>query len=174
MSRRLLAWVFVAPLSLAGVLGGHALAYGLTGTDPGTVHAYLEHVPQIALIAALTGLVLLAFQQRAGGTGRPWPYACLGLVTFAVQEHAERLAHGDALPFLLTDRAFLAGLALQVPIALLCAALARLVSGTMRLRSRPPRRRATFCVQYAPVPAHAVRGPALAHARGRAPPPRLR
>ena len=128
------------PLAAAGVLVGHALAYRLTGAPAGDLHSYLAHLPQVALILATIGLVGLAAQQR-GGHGSRLPYAALGVLGFTAMEHLERLAHTGELPWLLTDRTFLVGLALQVPVALACLALARTLLRAVgeATLSRPPR-----------------------------------
>lgn len=140
MPRRALAWLLTLPLVAAGVLAGHAAAYRLTGTPLGDTHDYLEHVPQLALVLAALGLSGLALQQRGGGRSST-PFAVVALVAFAVQEHAERLAHGEPA-LLVADRTFLVGLALQIPVALACLAVGRrvvkVVAGA-RKPSRPPR-----------------------------------
>jgi hypothetical protein len=131
MARRLLAWAFVIPLAAAGVLAAHAVAYALTGTEPGAVHAYLAHGPQVVAVLATIGLVALALQQRDLGRGSFAGFAVSAPLGFACQEHLERLVHTGELPWLLTTPAFLVGLALQVPVALLCVVVARRVTGTL-------------------------------------------
>ena len=131
MARRLLAWVLVTPVAAAGVLGAHALAYALTGTDPGSMHAYLSHAPQVVGVLATLGLVGLAFQQRSVGRSHAWAFALLAPLGFACQEHVERLAHTGEVPQLLTTPSFLVGLVLQVPVAILCVAVARRVAGVL-------------------------------------------
>jgi hypothetical protein len=39
VGRRALAWALVTPVAAAGVLAAHGLAYRLTGTPSGAVHA---------------------------------------------------------------------------------------------------------------------------------------
>lgn len=118
------AWLTVLPLVAGGVLVSHALAYRLTGTDGGSLHGYLEHAPQVLVLAGLVGLALAVVAARVS-TPAAWPFATAALVLFAAQEHAERLAHTGDVPWLLTAPAFLVGLLLQLPVALLAWALAR-------------------------------------------------
>jgi len=140
VSRGAFAWLLTLPLVAAGVLAGHAVAYRLTGEPLGDVHDYLEHAPQLGLVLAALGLVGLALQQHAGGRSSA-PFAVVALVAFAVQEHAERFTHGEPA-LLVTDRTFLVGLVLQVPVAVACIAVARTlvkVVASARRPSRPPR-----------------------------------
>ena len=137
MGRRALAWGLVTPVAAAGVLVAHALAYRLTGTQPGAAHAYLEHVPQVVAILASVALVGLALQDRSLSRASSWWFAPLAPLGFAAQEHVERLAHTGHLPWLLTTPAFLLGLALQLPVTLLCVIVVRRITGTVTLR--PPR-----------------------------------
>jgi hypothetical protein len=171
--RRALAWTLTLPLAAAGVLVGHAAAYTLTGAPLGTVHSYLDHVPQIGVVLATAGLLGVVFQQR-GGRGATWPYAVVGVIGFAAMEHLERVAHTGHVPWLLADRTFLVGLALQVPTAFVCAVVARalLRSATAARPSLPPR------VSTLLLPVRSAAAAAVAVERtvapcGRAPPPRL-
>ena len=43
-------------------------------------------------------------------------FPLVGLTTFVLQEHLERLVHGGGVPMLLTSPAFVVGLALQIPV----------------------------------------------------------
>ena len=56
-------------------------------------------------------------------------FPLVGLTTFVLQEHIERLVHGGGVPMLLTSPAFVVGLALQIPVALVAWALARWLLG---------------------------------------------
>jgi hypothetical protein len=174
MARRLLAWALVTPVAAAGILVAHALAYRLTGTRPGPFHAYLGHVPQVVAVLATIGLVGLAVQQRSLGRRSTGSLALLAPLGFACQEHLERLAHTGEVPWLLTTPAFLVGLALQLPVALLCAVVARRIAGTLTAARR--RRPAVVAVVLLPL---SERPPARPHAvrrrrsRGRSPPPLL-
>ncbi len=118
------AWLAVLPFVAGGVLVSHALAYRLTGTPGGSLHAYLEHAPQVVVLAALVGLALAGLASRLRAPAA-WPFAAAALLVFVVQEHAERVVHTGEVPWLLTSPAFLVGLLLHVPVALAAWALAR-------------------------------------------------
>jgi hypothetical protein len=142
MPRRMLVWALVTPVSAAGVLAAHAAAYAVTGTAPGPFHGYLAHAPQVVAVLATIGLVALALQQRDLGRCSCAGFAVAAPLGFVCQEHLERLVHTGQLPWLLTTPAFLVGLALQVPVALLCVVVARRVAGTLsgvRPVARPAR-----------------------------------
>ena len=130
MARRLLTWALVTPVAVAGILAAHAVAYRLTGAEAGSLHAYLDHAPQVVAVLGALGLVGLAVQERSR---RPpvFAFAFLAPIGFACQEHLERLVHTGDLPWLLTTQTFLVGLLLQLPVALLCAWVARRVGGTL-------------------------------------------
>ena len=168
--RRLLAWLLTLPLTAAGVLCAHALAYAALGASGGGLHAYLAHAPQLGAVLATVSLVALVHETRAG-PAPAWPFAAFALVAFAAQEHAERLVHTGELPWLLPSPVFLAGLALQLPFALAAWLLARWL---LRLRggrrSLPP---ALPRLLLPLVEAGALRVPAPAGIRpaGRGPPP---
>lgn len=172
MTRRLLAWALVTPVAAAGILAAHALAYALTGTATGSLHDYLGHGPQVVGVLASLGLVGLALQERSVGRPPALAFPLLAPLGFASQEHLERLLHTGELPWLLTTPAFLVGLALQAPVALLCVFVARRVTGSLAgvRRSRP----AAVSEVWLPLPqtpiwrARIVR---LVSATGRAPPP---
>ena len=132
MARRTLAWALVTPVSAAGILAAHALAYALTGADSGALHGYLAHAPQVVAVLATIGLLALALQERGVGRRSFASFALLAPLGFACQEHVERLAHTGELPLLLTTPTFLVGLTLQVPVALLCLAIARRVAGSLK------------------------------------------
>lgn len=151
--RRCLFWLLIAPLAIAGAQGAHWLAFRLAAPDAAarhllldeTGHAYLAYAPALAGLAA--ALVLAAFGVRAaaaarGGPGRVsnptgcgvraavvrWPFALVPLVTFAVQEHSERLLHDGAVPLhAYAERTFLLGLALQLPFGVAAYLLARVL-----------------------------------------------
>ena len=167
----MLAWALVTPVSAAGILAAHALAYALTGTEPGAMHGYLAHAPQVAAVLATIGLVGLALQERGVGRRSFASFALLAPLGFACQEHLERLAHTGELPWLLTTPSFLVGLALQVPVALACVAVARRVGGALTgMRSSRPGRLGEVWLPLSDRPLaipHVVR---RARATGRAPP----
>lgn len=172
MIRRALAWTLVTPLAAAGVLVAHAAAYRLTGTPTGPVHAYLDHVPQIVAVLATIGLVGLAVQQRGVGSRSLGAFALAAPAGFTCQEHVERLLHTGELPWLLTTPSFLLGLALQVPVAVLCVLVARRVVGTLA-SVRPLRRPPALGLVALPVtemPVFRPRATRPSRATGRSPP----
>jgi hypothetical protein len=118
------AWLVVSPVLAAGVLVAHTVAYRATGTPTDAFHAYLAHVPQILLLVALAGLGLGGLGARVDAP-RPGFFAAVAVSTFVAQEHLERLVHGGGLPMLLTTPAFVVGVLLQIPVALVAWALAR-------------------------------------------------
>jgi hypothetical protein len=171
MARRLLGWVLVTPVAAAGILAAHALAYRLTGTDQAPFHEYLAHWPQAVGVVATLGLVGLAHRQRSASAGPDRLFALVAPLGFVCQEHVERLVHTGELPWLLTTPAFLVGLALQVPVGLLCVVIARRVAGTLTgaRRAHPP----PVGLVWLPLSEHPEVRPREARrprARGRAPP----
>jgi hypothetical protein len=172
--RRLLAWILVTPVAAAGVLVTHALAYRLTGTRPGPIHEYLAHVPQVVFVLASLALVGLAFQERSLSRFSAWWVAPLAPLGFAAQEHVERLLHTGQLPFLLTSPTFLLGLALQLPVAVLCVLVVRRVLGTLpAVRRRRPPLPGSAWLPLTASPRHVPRAAYRPRATGRAPPPLL-
>jgi hypothetical protein len=138
---RLRVWLAISPIVAGGVLAAHALAYRLTGTPTGPLHDYLDHAPQVLLVAALAGLAAGLAARRS--TVAAWPFPVAALAAFAAQEHAERLLHTGDVPWIVLTPVFLVGLLLQVPVALAVWLLARwllraLVVGPAR-RPRLPR-----------------------------------
>lgn len=166
--RRALAWAITLPLTAAGVLCAHSLAYAALGVPLGGAHAYLDHAPQLVAVLVSVGLAALFFETR-GATRPAWPFAVFALGTFAVQEHAERLVQTGDLPWLATRPVFLLGLALQVPFALAAWLAARwLLRVRAVARPRPPTlslltveaASLVLCPQAPPVRLRpAVRGP---------------
>lgn len=120
------AWLVVSPVIAAGVLASHALAYRLTSTPNGPFHEYLAHAPQVLLLLALAALALAGFGPRRDAPPA-WAFPVVAVATFVAQEHVERLVHDGGVPMLLTTGVFLAGLALQVPVALVTWVIARRV-----------------------------------------------
>jgi len=129
-------WLAVSPIVVGGVLVAHALAYRLTGTPTGPLHTYLDHAPQVLLVAALVGLGVGLAARRSRVAA--WPFPVAALAAFATQEHAERLFHTGELPWLLASPVFLVGLLLQAPVALVVWALARRLLRALVVA--PPRR----------------------------------
>jgi len=148
---RPLVWLAVAPFGAGGVLVAHTLAYRLTSTPDGGVHDYFDHTPQVL---ALLALVALAFTAVAGKNMRPsiWPFPLAGVTAFVLQEHLERLVHSGHVPWLLTTPAFLVGLVLQVPAAILAALFARrlLQAAAGATCTRPPQVRHVSLVVRVP------------------------
>jgi hypothetical protein len=117
-------WFVVSPVVAAGVLVSHSLAYRLTATPSDRFHAYLEHAPQVLLVLAVSGIVLGGFgRRREAPAAHAFPL--IAVTTFVLQEHIERVVHEGSLPVLVTSPAFLVGLVLQVPVALVAWVLAR-------------------------------------------------
>jgi hypothetical protein len=168
--RRTFTWLVTLPFAAASVLVGHALAYRLTGTPMGNVHGYLEHVPQVVFILVSVALLGLAADSRARRQS-PLPLAGLAVVSFAVQEHLERLAHTGHVPFLLLSPVFWLGIALQAPLAVVIWLVSRRVSADIaaRVPVRLPRLGRLPIVLAEPAPAPLVARRSAAR-RGRAPP----
>ena len=145
MSRRA-SFLISLPVAIGGSLLAHQVSYALQASDglararllAETGHGYLARVPLLAgaLIAvALGGLIREAVirWKGTGRTGRIWPIALIPPLAFFAQEHLERLMHDGSFPWhLMLQPAFLRGLALQVPFALLALGLATVIAGTAR------------------------------------------
>jgi hypothetical protein len=138
-----LAWSFAAPLSLVGSQVAHWFAYWLVA--PGRAershllassgHGYLAYAPFGLAVCTAAGALAFAAQVRGlirgnGAAARPalWMFALLGPAIFCFQEHLERLIHDGGFPWSASsDPAFLVGLALRVPVAVLAYVVARAV-----------------------------------------------
>ena len=132
-------WLLVSPIVAAGVLIAHSVAYRLTSTPTDPFHAYLGHAPQVLILIAIAGIVVAALgRPRSAPPAHVFPV--VALATFVVQEHVERVVHGG-VPMLLTSPAFLVGLVLQVPVALVAWGLARWILRAVREQHRPARLR---------------------------------
>jgi hypothetical protein len=132
-------WLVVSPVVAAGVLIAHSVAYRLTSTPTDPFHAYLGHAPQVLLLLAIAGIVVAALgRPRSAPPAHVFPV--VALATYVVQEHVERIVHGG-VPLLLTSPAFLVGLALQVPVALVAWGLARWLLRAVGEQRRPARLR---------------------------------
>jgi hypothetical protein len=168
--RRSLTWLLTLPFAAASVLVGHALAYRVTGTPIGNVHGYLEHVPQVVFILVSVAVLGLAADTRSRRRS-PLPLAGLAVVSFAVQEHLERLAHTGHVPFLLASPVFWVGIVLQAPLAIAIWLVSRQLSEDIaaRLPAQVPRLARLPVVLAAPAPAPVVARRCTQH-RGRAPP----
>ncbi len=158
--RRRASFLISIPVAVAGSLLAHQVSYVLQASDgaararllAATGHGYLTRVPLLAgvLIAVALGGLIREAAIRWKGTGRTgpiWPIALIPPLAFLVQEHLERLLHDGTFPWhLAAQPAFLRGLALQIPFALLALGLATVIAGTVRRvvdAIREPVRRAT-------------------------------
>jgi hypothetical protein len=204
--RRRLLWLLIAPLAVTASQGAHWLAFRLAAPDAAarhhlldeTGHAYLAYAPVLAGVAA--ALVRAALGVRAaaaarGGSGGDgptgggptggnvraaiarWPFALVPLVTFAAQEHVERLLQDGAIPLhAYAERTFLLGLALQLPFGVAAYLLARLLLAAADTVGRLLGALPVSPHSSAPQPAHrppptAPRRPALSlNLAGRGPP----
>jgi hypothetical protein len=163
------------PLVGVSVLVGHTLAYHATGAPPGTTHAYLDHAPQVLALLVLAALLGLALDTRTSGVGT-LRLAGLGPVVFVAQEHLEPVVHGADVPLLLDDRTFVLGLALQAPVGVLSAWIARRLVVVLRRSPAPAARHDVWHLPLvvAPHPAASHRAAPITATRGRGPPLALR
>lgn len=192
--RRLLALLVTLPLVLAGSFAAHQAGFALAAPDAAsrgrllaqTGHAWLSHLPLVAValgsVLAVGSMLAVRAELRDPGAAaaRAWPYALVAPAAFAAQEHLERLIHSGRLPAdLFAEPAFAAGLALQLPVALLAVLAARAVLRSARrlaraLGARRPRRPARTRVMVAllatPAPPLPRPGALAGGAAGRAPP----
>jgi hypothetical protein len=163
-------WLAVSPLVAFGVLVAHTLAYRITGTPAGSMHAYLEHAPQILVVLTIASLAFAGLGARLR-TPAVWPFPAAALATFVAQEHVERFAHTGQVPWLFDSATLVVGLLLQLPVALLVWALARrllaaLADPVARRRTLP---RLSFEIVASPA-SSVVPGAFVSSARSRAPP----
>jgi hypothetical protein len=134
------------PLAAVGCLAGHAAGYALVGTSrrDAHLHGYLSVAPEFLAICAALVAASLAMRLSGRLTGRVavWPFALLPPLAFCAQELIERLAAG--LPaHAVFEPAVFAGLAAQLPIALLAFLAARALlratdEAARALRPLPP------------------------------------
>ena len=144
----------VFAFALGGLLLGHAIAYLVAVPDPHhrdlalarTGHAYLPAAAELALVLLLAGVAALVVRAwTPGGRERSpgWPAATLALVqvgAFVGQEVLERVAAGAPLASLVREPILAAGVAIQVLVALVAAAVLRwLALAAVRLAERPAR-----------------------------------
>jgi hypothetical protein len=168
--QRTRAWLVLGPVVVAGVLVGHGLAYRITGTAEGPEHDYLTHVPQVLLVLVVVGLAGAGLGARTR-LPETWQLPATGMATFVAQEHLERLAHTGTVPFLLATPAFLVGLLLQIPIALLAWVLTRsVVEALVPIRTQRARPRRIAALLAVPEPLAAVGAGIGAPLPGRGPP----
>lgn len=167
------AWLVVSPVSAAGVLVAHSLAYRLTSTPTDPFHEYLAHAPQVLLLLALSGLALAGFGPRRDAPPA-WVFPLVGIATFVAQEHVERIAHGDGVPMLVTTPVFLVGLALQLPVALVAWLLARRLLGAVERADPRLSLRSRIELLLLPVDLDHVAAVALPSRHSRGPPVSVR
>lgn len=156
LRQRRAGWLVALPVATASWLSAHCLAFVLVPPAGGEHmhhhaeggHPYFASTP--VLIAALVtvlaaGLVLCVGEGLRGGTRGPAPpallFALLPPLGFVVQEHVEDLVRTGSLSGqLITEPTFVAGLALQLPLAvgalLLCRGLYALGYGLGRFLAR--------------------------------------
>jgi hypothetical protein len=168
------------PLAAAGCLAGHAAGYALVGTSQrdALVHGYLAFAPQFLAVCIATVVLALAFRFSGHVRGRPaaWPFALLPPLAFLAQELIERLVAGLPAHAAL-EPAVYAGLAVQLPLALLAYVAARALVRVADAAARAFAARPIFSLRPALllVPAGALQPARAPHAlgrRGRAPPRR--
>jgi hypothetical protein len=112
----------------AATVVAHSLDYRLVQPDAGaremllaaTGHAYEEWLPLalgLLTAAALVGLVSGASELRTRAPQPAlWPFLVLPSLSFALQEHLERLLHDGAFPWhAVADPTFAPGFALTMP-----------------------------------------------------------
>jgi hypothetical protein len=168
------------PLAAAGSLAGHAAGYALAGMSrqDARAHAYLAFAPEfLGLCVALIALALaLRVSGRLQGHPATWPFALLPALAFCAQEIAERLLAGLPAHAVFEPPVY-AGLAAQVPTAVLAYLVARAllrVADEAALVLRP-RRLLTIRPRPLPVPPAALWlacAPLAFDRLGRAPPRR--
>jgi hypothetical protein len=163
----------VSPVAAAGVLVSHALAYRITATPTDRFHAYLEHAPQVLLLLVLSGIVLGGFGRRRE-TPSAYVFPALAVTTFVLQEHIERVVHDGSFPLLVTSPAFVVGLLLQVPVALVAWGLARWLLAAAGEMPACRVVRPSFHLPLAAAPAAALGSVEPPAALGRGPPSLLR
>jgi len=186
VNRNRLAWLLSLPLSLAGMLLAHEVAWGFASHEhqANAGHGYLQYAAVFAALGAATVLVAATAQvlRTAGGDDvarapSPVVFAVVPLVGFLLQEHLEHLVAARELEvtfFLSTP--FVLGLALQIPFAFAALVVARLILGFVARVARAigtlPRLGALASLSVlVPCPTYLPVHPALALRRaGRAPP----
>jgi hypothetical protein len=145
-----------------------------------TGHAYLDRAPIVVGICFALVAVGLCLRVGGGLPGVPsrWPFALAPPLAFFVQEQAERLiAFGGVHASALVEPAVLAGLLVQLPLALVAYLLARALLAcadavSAALATPGPRRAARAPVPGRPSAARVRRPSVLAAGEaGRAPPP---
>ena len=130
------AWLLSLGLAAAGSLAAHGAAYRVAEPHADRREHLLEETGHGYLDPALVGslcvaLIVVGFAgrvlARTGRADRPplWLFALAPPLGFALQEHAERALHHDTLLLAALEPAFLVGLLLQLPLALVALLAAR-------------------------------------------------
>jgi hypothetical protein len=195
MGGRHAVWLLLLPLAGVGWLTAHWLACVLVAPDAhdrARLHSEAGHgylgaaAPLLVACAGALLLVGLALAIADGLRGRAhsqlpgWPVALVPPLGFAVQEHLERWIASDAFPVgAALEPTFLAGIALQLPVALgaLLAARAVLALGHLLGRALPaprsprPRARAIERNPLGRLEPELTRPPILATGHGERGPP---
>jgi hypothetical protein len=192
-ARRHLAWPIALPLAALSALAGHAAGYRIAVPDPHerahllehTGHGYLAYAPTatgLCLALAVLGFVAVvagAVRRGSARRGAPaWLVALLPPLGFVLQEHVERYSRHSEIDWAtVLEPAFVAGLTMQLPFALLVAfvahSLARLAERVAALivGSAPPALRLAAASLLSPARIDIPRAAALARGyAGRAPP----
>jgi hypothetical protein len=140
--RRSAAWLAAVPLMLGGSQLAHALAYRIAYPQAhvrvirllATGHAYLSWLPLVLGIGSACVLVSLAGAALDAARGRPAhalpapAFALLPPVAFALQELLELSLHTGTFAWhAVLAPTFVPGLLLQLPVAIVLFALARLL-----------------------------------------------
>jgi hypothetical protein len=168
------------PLAAVGCLTGHAVGYGVVGMSrrDAHVHGYLSFAPQFLAICAafVAASLVLRFSGRLTGRVAAWPFALLPPLAFGAQELIERLAAG--LPaHAVFEPAVFAGLAAQLPIALVAFLAARAVvrvtdAAARALQPLPPPAVLQHAILLVPASSLAPDGTSFGFDQPGRPPPR--
>ncbi|HEY8029318.1 MAG TPA: hypothetical protein VIE38_07385 [Gaiellaceae bacterium] len=140
--RRGAAWLLAGPLILGGSQFAHAIAYRIAYPQAhvrvlhmlATGHSYFTRLPLVLAAASACVLVSLVVAAIDAARGRPsrslpaWAFALLPPLAFALQEVLELSLHTGTFAWrAVLAPTFVPGLLLQLPVALLMYAVARLL-----------------------------------------------
>lgn len=139
---RLRAVLLSVPLVVLGTLFAHALTYRLAYphaaeralADEAAGHGYLGEqrlvtTACVALIVVAVAMIALEARRDVSRTVPPWLFASLPLVGFTAQEVLERVTAGSGFGAEeLLGPTFVLGLLVQLPVAALMYAVARILS----------------------------------------------
>lgn len=139
MNRSRVAWLLSLPLSAAGMVLAHELAWELGSHEheAEAAHGYLQYGAIFAALGAALVVVAATTQLVNGVTGAgvarapsARTFAVVPVVGFMLQEHLEHIvaARELELTFFLSTP-FLLGLALQLPFMVAAFVVARLILG---------------------------------------------